>query len=277
MPVQCPGCHDSFTLSGLTVHLKLTRNPQCIAVHEEKQRYRSPSPPQAPRTPPAPQPSTSDSAPQSPSVTPPPAVFDGDYFGDYRATDFEDYDESPGDDESDTSSVQTDDDIPDLAEQDDIEDEEDDPLEDNWEPPPPHEVGEMWTEEDEVQLGAADGWDMDEDNDDGFAQAQKVRHQAEENLRRKTHIITFPGGRAGAPISDEQVPSSHTMYQSSVDSADADVSEMNPFAPFVSRMDWEVARWAKMRGPGSTAVTELLQIDGVRTILTSPTSASVTY
>ncbi|KAI0687394.1 hypothetical protein BC835DRAFT_1550763 [Cytidiella melzeri] len=28
-------------------------------------------------------------------------------------------------------------------------------------------------------------------------------------------------------------------------------------------MDWEVARWAKVRGPGSTALTELLQIPGV--------------
>ncbi|EPQ54137.1 hypothetical protein GLOTRDRAFT_44196 [Gloeophyllum trabeum ATCC 11539] len=35
------------------------------------------------------------------------------------------------------------------------------------------------------------------------------------------------------------------------------------WAPFVSKLDWEVARWAKLRGPGSTALTELLKIEGV--------------
>lgn len=39
----------------------------------------------------------------------------------------------------------------------------------------------------------------------------------------------------------------------------------NPWAPFNSKLDWEIARWAKMRGPGSTAFTELLALDGVST------------
>ncbi|RDX49827.1 hypothetical protein OH76DRAFT_1350331 [Lentinus brumalis] len=33
------------------------------------------------------------------------------------------------------------------------------------------------------------------------------------------------------------------------------------YHPFASKLDWQVARWAKMRGPGSTVVTELLEID----------------
>ena len=37
----------------------------------------------------------------------------------------------------------------------------------------------------------------------------------------------------------------------------------NIYAPFASKLDWEVARWAKLRGPGSTATTELLGIDEV--------------
>jgi hypothetical protein len=37
----------------------------------------------------------------------------------------------------------------------------------------------------------------------------------------------------------------------------------NVWAPFISKMDWEIARWAKLRGPSSTAFTELLNIDGV--------------
>lgn len=40
--------------------------------------------------------------------------------------------------------------------------------------------------------------------------------------------------------------------------------EANCWAPFTSQLDWEMARWAKLRGPGSTALSELLKLDGVR-------------
>ncbi|KIM46872.1 hypothetical protein M413DRAFT_16473 [Hebeloma cylindrosporum] len=39
--------------------------------------------------------------------------------------------------------------------------------------------------------------------------------------------------------------------------------EGNIWAPFQSKLEWEVAQWAKLRGPGSTAFTELLEIEGV--------------
>ncbi|KAG2145801.1 hypothetical protein DEU56DRAFT_971548 [Suillus clintonianus] len=37
----------------------------------------------------------------------------------------------------------------------------------------------------------------------------------------------------------------------------------NPYAPFASRVDWEIARWAKLRGPTSTAFSDLLGISEV--------------
>ena len=40
-------------------------------------------------------------------------------------------------------------------------------------------------------------------------------------------------------------------------------SQENIFAPFPSQLDWEVARWAKICGPGSNLFTELMAIDGV--------------
>ena len=45
----------------------------------------------------------------------------------------------------------------------------------------------------------------------------------------------------------------------------SDTSDLkaNPFAPFLSKMEWEIAQWAKLRGPGSTAFSELIGIDGV--------------
>ncbi|KAJ7839453.1 hypothetical protein B0H14DRAFT_3086954 [Mycena olivaceomarginata] len=41
----------------------------------------------------------------------------------------------------------------------------------------------------------------------------------------------------------------------------------NPWAPFMSQVDWEVAKWAKLRGSTSTAVTDLLAIDGLNQII----------
>ena len=37
----------------------------------------------------------------------------------------------------------------------------------------------------------------------------------------------------------------------------------NPFHPFASQLDWEIARWANEDGPGQAAFTRLLNIDGV--------------
>ncbi|KAI0337593.1 hypothetical protein BDW22DRAFT_1314079, partial [Trametopsis cervina] len=38
----------------------------------------------------------------------------------------------------------------------------------------------------------------------------------------------------------------------------------NPYSPFASKLEWELARWAKLRGVGQTAFSELLGIDGIR-------------
>ena len=42
-----------------------------------------------------------------------------------------------------------------------------------------------------------------------------------------------------------------------------DLGPENIWYLFQSQRDWDFARWAKNRGPSSTAVTELLTIDGV--------------
>ena len=70
-------------------------------------------------------------------------------------------------------------------------------------------------------------------------------------------VDQFPFGSPGMPIPDK--PRGSSVYESwraaSVDS---------PWAPFQSEVEWNVARWVKMRGQTSTAVTELLAIPGVR-------------
>ncbi|KAF7372382.1 hypothetical protein MVEN_00098600 [Mycena venus] len=57
------------------------------------------------------------------------------------------------------------------------------------------------------------------------------------------------------PLRTETLP--YTKYSDLIpQSAD------NPWAPFMSQVDWEVAKWAKLRGSTTTAVTDLLAIDG---------------
>ena len=70
-------------------------------------------------------------------------------------------------------------------------------------------------------------------------------------------IDQFPFGSPGSPIpgSSRGLSAYEALREMHTD---------NPWAPFSSQLDWEVARWAKMRSPSSTAVTELLAIPGVR-------------
>ncbi len=69
-------------------------------------------------------------------------------------------------------------------------------------------------------------------------------------------VDSFPHGSPGAPI--PSVLQDCSDYQSHEDTLSTAV-----WAPFHSQCDWEIALWAKTRGPTSTAFTELLQIPKV--------------
>ncbi|KAH9021552.1 hypothetical protein EDB85DRAFT_2075544 [Lactarius pseudohatsudake] len=43
-----------------------------------------------------------------------------------------------------------------------------------------------------------------------------------------------------------------------------DTSQSNPYAPFASSLDWQIAKWSKLHGPSSTAFTEMMAIEGVQ-------------
>ncbi len=102
--------------------------------------------------------------------------------------------------------------------------------------------------------------DIDSDSEEGQDKTQKQmslgvgRDAVEDSLRQKIYVEQFPRRTAGAPIpkaGSEGVDVPHGLYQS------------NPYCPFVSEIDWKVAKWAKLRGQGSTAVSDLLGIPGV--------------
>ena len=69
----------------------------------------------------------------------------------------------------------------------------------------------------------------------------------------------FPSDAAGAPIPG--IPRGHSIFES----RRAALSDSD-WAPFQSRRDWEVARWAKSCGATSTAVSNLLAIPGVHLV-----------
>jgi hypothetical protein len=72
-------------------------------------------------------------------------------------------------------------------------------------------------------------------------------------------IVEFSDQNAGTVYERTQQFGNHT-YRRAIRGMDGP----NQYAPFSSKMDWEVAHWAKMRGPSSNALTELLRIEGVR-------------
>ena len=71
-------------------------------------------------------------------------------------------------------------------------------------------------------------------------------------------IVKFPG--TGKILGTQP---SLAGYQQYADNFHAEENNLSEWAPFSTRLEWEIARWAKLRGPSSTALSELLQIDGV--------------
>lgn len=69
-------------------------------------------------------------------------------------------------------------------------------------------------------------------------------------------IVQFPFGNPGWPISE--MPQGSSAYESW-----EATSTNSPWAPFQSELDWNMARWLKMYGRSSSAVTKLLTMPGV--------------
>ncbi|KAJ7083270.1 hypothetical protein C8R43DRAFT_1092761 [Mycena crocata] len=84
------------------------------------------------------------------------------------------------------------------------------------------------------------------------------RQIAEECFVQKPHITKF-GGKAGAPLQRTEVPANTQQRGLS----EAEENPENPWAPFKSQIDWQIARWDKVQGSTSTVFTDLLAINGV--------------
>ena len=232
----CPGCNFKFSPSGLSHHLSQMKKPTCVAIHQSHPEL------------------ASGLAPWFADINfdTLPVPFQGDYYGDYSAHDFDNpMEPSPSlSPYASDSSSESDDKFSIEVER------------TVWEPHPAQAAGDSTRpQQNPPTLSSLDG----------PAIPKAAEHKAvERETRRKTFAIRFKASTAGAPIPAGEVEvvdgASTTSYKSYGEQV-GDSTEGNPYHPFTTRLEWEVARWAKLRGSGSTAFSDLLAIEGVRTHL----------
>jgi len=96
------------------------------------------------------------------------------------------------------------------------------------------------------------------DDEQGQVLTPAEKENLGDSLWVKPVISDYPRRDAGRPYTNDR----YSGYQDYEDVLGGEAA--NPYTPFLSKLDWEFARWAKLRGPGSTAASELMGIDGVR-------------
>ncbi|KAF8838768.1 hypothetical protein BDN67DRAFT_1060772, partial [Paxillus ammoniavirescens] len=193
--------------------------------------------------------------------------FEGDFFGDYEEGDLEWPGSPGGHSNTEADAPQNSSNLLVGAEEIDLEqvlDEDEDEqaandveLEGGWEPERPKPEPEPSSEVDgSINL------DSEASGPPARESAATLQHaQTLLGASRRPTVIKFPYGHAGQPIREAVKP--FDAYRLKLGPS----SGSNIYHPFTSHIDYHFARWAKMRGPGSTAVTELLQIKGVREAL----------
>ena len=234
----CPGCNNKFSPSGLSHHLSQTKKPSCIAIRQSHPELAGGLTPQFLKL----------------DFDAPPVQFQGDYYGDYSAQDFDDpMDPSPPPSPCFSGSDSTS----------ESENEYSAEIERNtWEPQP--------RDTPSVAIPQIPNTSQRPPHLEGPPiPASAERNAAERAARRKTFVVQFKTSTAGAPIPADELnqgqatsQASYKMYAEQVGKGAND----NPYHPFATCMEWEVARWAKLRGSGSTAFSDLLAIEGVRDV-----------
>ena len=248
----CPGCGLAFKRSGISHHVRQSKNPHCRLPDISRQPEDQDDNPGAM--------SVSGSAMTNPDENEPgdhlrPSVDPlGDLFGDYA--DYEGLNFGEDDEGDQVMDHDTEGEDPEvLLDPHEEEEEEEAEL---------HEA--ILAEEDRLEPERPRGLPGDSfEQEAGDAPSEearapfRLRGGFERPLSNRPQIVEFSNRNAGIVFGRAHQNANHD-YHRAVSNTDGP----NIYAPFSSRLDWEVARWAKMRGPGSNAVTELLRIEGVR-------------
>lgn len=248
----CPGCDSIFSRRGFINHQQQTRDPLC------QREFTASAWPEHDQISDAEQESDGHLDLDLDHIIPVP--FAGDFFG--TANDYAEADDAFGQIEM-PSNINEDEDEGTS----DIEDEVNAELEEGWEAPredaPPR--GEDFGEDgsnDAMEVDVAAPYPVP---DDGREVHADDKREAELVLIANGHGITpkkivrytevYPSSHAGDSVGQENTMDSR--YVQAINGAS------NVWAPFNSKVDWEVAQWAKLRGLGSTAFSDLLAIEGV--------------
>ena len=275
--VFCRGCGGSFTNVGWSSHLSQTRDQRCITARDEDDAAELavlaasttiPSSSASHGPPPSDFEHSGDALepedvemdlPGLPEcdLDDPPLLFASDHFGMYSLDNYDDYDSSasrPGSPSPSTSE--------DSESDDEVEGEL------GWEPPP--ELGDL----DEIARNPRSPPNVSPpspsqplSSSQDTANTPAVCADAEAEVATKTHIVRYwKSALTGAPIPGATADrDGNTRYAEELNAQDHLTGSVRPiYWPFTSQLDWEITRWGKKRGPGSTALTELLEIDGVR-------------
>lgn len=109
-----------------------------------------------------------------------------------------------------------------------------------------------------TNLAAPTDTDDNPDNSAGSSgRATRLRGGVKAGLKNKPYVVKFHLGGAGAVHANQECIDENSAYTHQIGNPN------NPYSPFLSKIEWEIACWAKTRGPSSTAFTELMSIEGV--------------
>ncbi|KAJ3817089.1 hypothetical protein F5880DRAFT_1632127 [Lentinula raphanica] len=252
MSTQCHGCHKNFVGSNLLRHLRNTTNPACLDYLDSLFQRSFERPLSQERA--LEQMEDRDDADHMRE----------DLFGDDSDFDGKDVDMGPVNEDVDMGQdpfLQFE--TPAGAIGNDFDSDSDDSegqyhfedADDNWEPPPLEDFAHSPSPRSpSPQLIFPEGY---------FDEAlqlptPRVPSVPQSTGMRKPYIQQYPDPRAGAPVERQgAIVNENSKYLQNLEAG------ANPWAPFGSQVEWEIARWAKLRGPSSTALTELLSINGV--------------
>ncbi|KAH9015557.1 hypothetical protein EDB84DRAFT_1633781 [Lactarius hengduanensis] len=123
-------------------------------------------------------------------------------------------------------------------------------------PPSPEAATSSGTDRTIPEMAAGSPSEHERPQDDNTLQR---RGEVGPVLERRPTVTRYPGRNAGVTHSKTNM-TENQKYEAKI----GDTSQSNPYAPFASSLDWQIAKWSKLRGPSSTAFTEMMAIEGVQ-------------
>jgi hypothetical protein len=234
----CPGCNNTFTLRGYQSHLAQSNDPLCSAVFDQLKKAYEVNLPLS---------SDEAEAPAFQADVFASAEDDSDMFIQGSANRSHSPQAQPSRN-LDGDDSDSDDEANNIIE-----------LEKSWEP---LREGAPYQLDDIVKEDRCDNSDPDVDpglEDDLINQHNRDRYIIGDGYGVKPAVRIrysdkYISSHAGEALSREE--SRDSGYGAALGGGD------NPWSPFYSKKDWEIANWAKLRGVGSTAFSDLLAIDG---------------